>query len=83
MRKLTAIALGGALFLASSGTIAGGCLQGTWTYYDDDGNFVGYHREQELHPGLHLADLRVDIPAFFPKPGASRAFSRVVPALRR
>ena len=42
MRKLTAIALGGALFLASSGTIAGGCLQGTWTYYDDDGGFVGY-----------------------------------------
>lgn len=42
MRKLTTIALGGVLFLASSGTIAGGCLQGTWTYYDDDGSFVGY-----------------------------------------
>lgn len=42
MRKITALTLGLVLIAASSATTAGGCLQGTWTYYDDDGTFVGY-----------------------------------------
>ena len=42
MRKMKALVLGAILATVSSATTAGGCLQGTWTYYDDDGNFVGY-----------------------------------------
>ena len=42
MRKMKALVMGVILATVSSATTAGGCLQGTWTYYDDDGNFVGY-----------------------------------------
>jgi hypothetical protein len=42
MRKTKALVLGVILVAASSASTAGGCLQGTWTYYDDDGSFVGY-----------------------------------------
>jgi len=39
LAKTTAIF---ALLLASTSTMAGGCLQGTWTYYDDEGSYTGY-----------------------------------------
>lgn len=40
-RKLTLLVVAAALCLVSAGGIAGGCLQGTWTYLDNSGRVVG------------------------------------------
>lgn len=42
MRNKKALVLGAILVAASFNAAGGGCLQGTWSYYDDDGIFVGY-----------------------------------------
>lgn len=43
MRRIKLLLTGAVLMLASSVSMAGGggCLQGTWTYFDDQGDYVG------------------------------------------